>query len=121
MGTKTAETLELAERWENREPPIPADAKNLAKQSLDERVINFILSILTCVSVCDRCECGKIKFAGCGKSYQVRLRFHRNGHYLEIPLAIDKSTNLFSLLDRNEILILLVNVAVVRRARQPPL
>ncbi len=40
IGVKTEATFQLAERWENVSPPVPADTMDMAKRTLDDEVNN---------------------------------------------------------------------------------
>ena len=46
--TKTDETLKLAERWEQRDPPIPVETTELVKKTLD---VDKVGVLMYCVSL----------------------------------------------------------------------
>ena len=41
--TKTDETLKLAERWEQRDPPIPVETTELVKKTLDVDKVGVLM------------------------------------------------------------------------------
>ena len=46
MNVKTAETCNLAERWESASPPVPATTIDIAKKTLDHEVSTSVLFLL---------------------------------------------------------------------------